>query len=180
MSLAFVWEIHRWLVNSLHKRPLTRKIFAFDVVIIGRCTECLVGVQNTMKSWNGNIFRVTGPLWGNTPVTSGFPSQRPVTRSFDVFLDLRLNKRSLNNRDGGDLRRHCAHCDVAVMACSTIFTAFLCLISHNVWLIISSHCSYCAWRASSRPDASVKQVMIGSDNGLFGAKLLSEPVLACC
>ena len=37
---------------------------------------------------NGNICRVTGPLW-----TGEFPSQRPVTRSFDVFFDLRLNKR---------------------------------------------------------------------------------------
>ena len=30
---------------------------------------------------------------GNPPVTGGFPPQRPVTRSFDVFFDLRLNKR---------------------------------------------------------------------------------------
>ena len=30
---------------------------------------------------------------GNSPVTAEFPSQRPVTRSFDVFFDLRLNKR---------------------------------------------------------------------------------------
>ena len=30
---------------------------------------------------------------GNPPVTGGFPSQRPVTRSFDVFCDLCLNKR---------------------------------------------------------------------------------------
>ena len=30
---------------------------------------------------------------GNTPVTGGFPSQRPVTRSFDVFFDLSRNKR---------------------------------------------------------------------------------------
>ena len=29
---------------------------------------------------------------GNSPVTGEFPAQRPVTRSFDVFLDLRLNK----------------------------------------------------------------------------------------
>ena len=28
---------------------------------------------------------------GNSPVTGEFPSQRPVTRSFDVFFDLRLN-----------------------------------------------------------------------------------------
>ena len=38
-------------------------------------------------------FSVTGPLWGNPPVSGGFPSQRPVTRSFDVFFDLRMNKR---------------------------------------------------------------------------------------
>ena len=30
---------------------------------------------------------------GNSPVTSEFPAQRPVTRSFDVFFDLCLNKR---------------------------------------------------------------------------------------
>ena len=30
---------------------------------------------------------------GNSPVTVEFPAQRPVTRSFDVFFDLRLNKR---------------------------------------------------------------------------------------
>ena len=30
---------------------------------------------------------------GNSPLTGEFPAQRPVTRSFDVFFDLRLNKR---------------------------------------------------------------------------------------
>ena len=30
---------------------------------------------------------------GNSPVTGEFPAQRTVTRSFDVFFDLRLNKR---------------------------------------------------------------------------------------
>ena len=30
---------------------------------------------------------------GNSPVTGEFPAQMPVTRSFDVFVDLRLNKR---------------------------------------------------------------------------------------
>ena len=43
-----------------------------------------------MTSWNGNIFRVIGPLWGES---SGFPSQRPATRSFNVSFDVRLNKR---------------------------------------------------------------------------------------
>ena len=30
---------------------------------------------------------------GNSLVSDEFPSQRPVTRSFDVFFDLRPNKR---------------------------------------------------------------------------------------
>ena len=30
---------------------------------------------------------------GNSPVPAEFPAQRPVTRSFDDFFDLRLNKR---------------------------------------------------------------------------------------
>ena len=33
-SLAFVWGIHRWPVNSPHKWPVTRKMFPFDVVFM--------------------------------------------------------------------------------------------------------------------------------------------------
>ena len=33
-SLAFVMGIHRWPVNSLHKEPVTRKMFPFDDVIM--------------------------------------------------------------------------------------------------------------------------------------------------
>ena len=36
---------------------------------------------------------------GNSPVTGEFPAQRPVMRNFDVFFDLRLNKR-LSNQSG--------------------------------------------------------------------------------
>ena len=50
-----------------------------------------------MTSWNGNIFPVTGHLCGEFtgefPRTDEYPTQRPVTLSFDVFFDLHLNKR---------------------------------------------------------------------------------------
>ena len=51
-SLAFVRGIHRWLVNTPHKGPVTRKQFPFDDVImrwlypcepLDRCIECLCG-----------------------------------------------------------------------------------------------------------------------------------------
>ena len=37
---------------------------------------------------------------GNSPVPDEFPTQRPVTRGFDVFFDLHLNKR-LSKQPGG-------------------------------------------------------------------------------
>ena len=52
---------------------------------------------------------------GKSPVTSEFPAQRPVTRSFNLFFDLRLNKRLRNPQEADDLRRHRAHYDVAIM-----------------------------------------------------------------
>ena len=51
------------------------------------------GNGNMMTSSNGNIFRVTCPLCGEFTGPGEFPTQRPVTRSFNVFFDLRLNKR---------------------------------------------------------------------------------------
>ena len=67
-----------------------------------------------MTSSNGDIFRVTRPLCGNSPVTGEFPTQRPVTRSLSVFFGLSLNKR-LNKQSRGwwfetpprSLWRHC-------------------------------------------------------------------------
>ena len=53
---------------------------------------------------------------GNSPVTGEFPSQRPVTRSFGVFFDLRLNK-PFSKRSWGwwfetPSRSLWRHCDV--------------------------------------------------------------------
>ena len=46
-----------------------------------------------MTSSNGNIFRVTGFLCGEFTGHRWIPrTQRPVTRSFDVFFDLRPNQ----------------------------------------------------------------------------------------
>ena len=52
---------------------------------------------------------------GNSPVAGDFASQKPLTRSFDVFFDLHLINGWVNNGDAGDLRRYRAHYDVIVM-----------------------------------------------------------------
>ena len=70
--------------------------------------------RDMMTSSNGNISALLAICAGNSPVTGEFPAQRPVTRSFDVFLYLRRNKR-LGKQSGGwwfetpspSLWRHC-------------------------------------------------------------------------
>ena len=54
---------------------------------------------------------------GNSPASAEFPAQRPVTRSFDVFFDLCLNKRLRKQSRGWwfetlsiPLWRHCHGC----------------------------------------------------------------------
>ena len=65
------------------------KIFSEYFTEIGSA----IGLFHDPWSSNGNIFRVIGPLCGEFTGPGEFPTQRPVTRSFDVFFDLRLNKR---------------------------------------------------------------------------------------
>ena len=50
---------------------------------------------------NGNFSALLASCAGNSPVTGEFPAQRPVTRSFDVFFDLCLNKRLSKQSWGG-------------------------------------------------------------------------------
>ena len=74
-------NVQIWCIHITHAMPQN---------VPGR----ILGALFMMTSSNGNIFRVTGPLWGEL---IGYrwisPPQRPVTRNFDVFFDLRLNKR---------------------------------------------------------------------------------------
>ena len=61
------------------------------------------------------IFALLALCEGNSPALGEFPSQRPVTRNFDVFFDLRLNKRLSIPSRRHELRRHRAHCGVTVV-----------------------------------------------------------------
>ena len=105
------WIIWLWLVVDLRLLTCTWKwlISTLSTMVLMNCRAVLV---SSSPAWSGmaNItsigcsplqsgrdftwwrhqmeknIRVTGPLSGKPPVTGGFPSQRPVTQSFDVFL----------------------------------------------------------------------------------------------
>ena len=47
---------------------------------------------NMMTSSNGNTFLVTGALCREFTGQGEFSIQKPVTQSFDIFFDLRVNK----------------------------------------------------------------------------------------
>ena len=51
----------------------------------------MMSIDNDVIKWN--IFRVTGHLCGEFTGPVEVPTQKPATRSFGVFFDLRLNKR---------------------------------------------------------------------------------------
>ena len=51
-SLAFLWGIHWWPVNSLHKGPVTQKMFPFDDVIMETWLVCKVVIcKMSLKNW---------------------------------------------------------------------------------------------------------------------------------
>ena len=55
----------------------------------------LAQLRKTEASWWRHLMETFSALLaicaGNSPVTGEFPTQRPVTWSFDIFFDLRLN-----------------------------------------------------------------------------------------
>ena len=71
-------------------------------------------LRDDIIKWK-HFFALLALYAGNTPVTGEFLAQRPVTRSFDVFFDLRWINGWVNNHEAGDLRRHHVHYDVTVM-----------------------------------------------------------------
>ena len=88
-QIYFLWmSQYLWYRNVLYN----------EIMII-----CLIKPQNdivineTCSTLHDDVFKWKHfprywPFAGNSPVTGEFRAQRPVTRSVDVFFDLRLNK----------------------------------------------------------------------------------------
>ena len=95
-----------WWFETL-SRPLWRHCNEYIWFVVTGCIGSCQHLQPLMKnssSWwifgyhdDVIIWNYFPRYWpfvrGNPPVTVGFPSQRPMTRNFDVFFDLCLNKR---------------------------------------------------------------------------------------
>ena len=65
-----------------------------DLALGGHPWGCYIGILSSWWRHQMETFSaLLGICAGNLPVTGEFPAQRPVTRSFDVFFVMRLNKR---------------------------------------------------------------------------------------
>ena len=100
---SFLRSFRHWLYRNVSKMITSFALTEVDLIM--------------MTSSNGNIFRVTGHLCGEFTGPRWIPAQRPATRSFDVFFDLRRIK-WLNKQSWGwwfetlsfPLWRHCNDC----------------------------------------------------------------------
>ena len=119
------------------------------IKILSTTKPCSYFIEHTTEVWLGTVGQQTttrflwrhqmetfsalrAPCAGNSPVTGEFPTRSPVTRSFDVFFHLRLNKR-LSKQSWGwwfetTSRSLWCHCNVNTgkgnlkVSCSLSFT----------------------------------------------------------
>ena len=87
---------HVEINKRLHQRPLSNILPMLNNFI----NTAYVNKSDTCQSWWRHQMETFSTLLaicaGNSPVPGDFPTQRPVTRSFDVFFDLSLNKQLSN------------------------------------------------------------------------------------
>ena len=141
-------------------------IMAADVLAPGVASSSSATIFMMMSS-NGNLFRVTGPLWGESIGHRWLP----LTKASDVELMFCLICAWTNswakNRDAGDLKRHRAHYDLTMTwLCDMGMYNFLQSVSNSSFykhmgnVLIYGHndnnkiltytyiCNICIWLAS--------------------------------
>ena len=85
--------------------------WTLQIAVVGRDHSWITWWRHKMETFSALLAICAG----NSPVTGEFHAQRPVTRSFDVFFDLRWINRWVNNGEAGNLRRYRTHYDVIVI-----------------------------------------------------------------
>ena len=102
-----------------------------------------------MTSSNGNIFRVTGHLCGNSPHNGQWRGALMLSLIFARITGW------VNNGEAGDLRRHRAHYDVTVMymrSCKNIRLSYIVISSSSTfkfqppWWNHYQHMNFDAWK----------------------------------
>ena len=115
-------HVRTWISNDIH-------CLMWEMILILAITFALMCIDNClhpqfnvdvvtyiMSSSNGNIFRVTCPLWGNPPVTGDSPHKGLWSGALVFSLICAWTHGWASNRDADDLRRHHNQYDVTERA----------------------------------------------------------------
>ena len=116
-----------WVLETCHQ---------WHCIMMQRCSQQMFRLtwwRHQMETFSALLVLCAG----NSPVTCEFPSHKPVTRSFDVFFDLRLNKR-LSKQSWGwwfetpsrSLWRHFNGCGIVWIICGYSCTTTKHCIQH--------------------------------------------------
>ena len=110
MKLKYIFIIFQWFdsVDALYSHNTLNMVVTGGVALSWDHANCIYRIEGSARIWSYFSPIQSYPWWrhqmetfsallaicaGNSPVPGEFPAQRPVTRSFDVFFDLRVNKR---------------------------------------------------------------------------------------
>ena len=100
-------NLNQFRDNRIYKSRITSKLI------------CVTRIQSEIWSLRHHQMETFSVLLalcaGHSLVTGEFPAQRPVTRNFDVFFDLRLNKRLSQRWWGWWFEMPLCHYDITVM-----------------------------------------------------------------
>ena len=112
--LSFSWDQAMFTSQCIYHRTSVRNMCRFIVEIdiyFWSYFKYTIAVFFWWRHQMETFLALLALCLENSPINGEFPPQRPVTWSFDVFFDLRLNKWYASH-----LRRHCDHYDVSVMS----------------------------------------------------------------
>ena len=89
---SYQFNMRRFCVLAYNIRWAVKNVIHMDILFPSDTT-----LERHMETWWRHRMETFSALLaicsGNSPVPGKFPTQRPVTQGFDVFFDLRLNKR---------------------------------------------------------------------------------------
>ena len=121
LALLSWWPIS----NSIRRNPSHLRLpdvqtISWDLIAwqVTKSKECW-GTHSIdmVTSSNENLFRVTGPLWGESTGHRWIPSHKVQRRGALIFsFFCTWTNAWANTRHAGDLRRHRSHYDVTVMS----------------------------------------------------------------
>ena len=120
--LYFVYNYNLWRICVTYlpidvvasfKTNTCMRLCAFKTVVNNRQKGPAINFM--MTSSNRNIFRVTGPLWGNAPVNVNCPHKAQWRWLLMLSVIFIWTNGWPNHQDAGDLRRHRVHYNIVLM-----------------------------------------------------------------